>query len=137
MKLKSIFIISGVLTLFMQIVPIVLATLIPSVKEFFIIDGFGESMLQNTEGLVVFDVFISVMGFMGAAMVVPIFGALRIKDLDAQRELSLLCGIMLVLVAMPDYIGILSNEPHAPIPIMILNFLIFSILFYGWKKGTN
>ena len=137
MKLKSIFIISGVLTLFMQIVPIVLATLIPSVKEFFIIDGFGESMLQNTEGLVVFDVFISVMGFMGAAIVVPIFGALRIKDLDAQRELSLLCGIMLVLVAMPDYIGILSNEPHAPIPIMILNFLIFSILFYGWKKGTN
>ncbi|MAJ50064.1 MAG: hypothetical protein CMB82_00395 [Flammeovirgaceae bacterium] len=137
MKLKSIFIISGVLTLIMQIVPIVLATLIPSVKEFFIIDGFGESMLQNTEGLVVFDVFISVMGFMGAAIVVPIFGALRIKDLDAQRELSLLCGIMLVLVAMPDYIGILSNEPHAPIPIMILNFLIFSILFYGWKKGTN
>ena len=137
MKLKSIFIISGVLTLIMQIVPIVLATLIPSVKEFFIIDGFGESMLQNTEGLVVFDVFISVMGFMGAAIVVPIFGALRIKDLDAQRELSLLCGIMLVLVAMPDYIGILSNEPHAPIPIMILNFLIFSILFYGWKRGTN
>ena len=137
MKLKSIFIISGVLTLIMQIVPIVLATLIPSVKEFFIIDGFGESMLQNTEGLVVFDVFISVMGFMGAAIVVPIFGALRIKDLDAQRELSLLCGIMLVLVAMPDYIGILSNEPHAPIPIMILNFLIFSIMFYGWKKGTN
>ena len=137
MKLKSIFIISGVLTLIMQIVPIVLATLIPSVKEFFIIDGFGESMLQNTEGLAVFDVFISVMGFMGAAIVVPIFGALRIKDLDAQRELSLLCGIMLVLVAMPDYIGILSNEPHAPIPIMILNFLIFSILFYGWKKGTN
>ena len=137
MKLKNIFIISGILTLLMQIFPIVLAYLIPSVKEFFIIDGFGESMLQNTEGLIVVDTFLSVMGFMGAAIVVPIFGALRIEDLDAKKELSLLFGIMLLLVAMPDYIGVILDEPHAPIFIMILNFLVYAILFYGWKKGTN
>ena len=137
MKLKNIFIISGILTLLMQIFPIILASLIPSVKEFFIIDGFGESMLQNTEGLVVVDTFLSVMGFMGAAIAVPIFGALRIKDLNAKKELSLLFGIMLFLVAMPDYIGIVSDEPHAPIFIMILNVLVYALLFYGWKKGTN
>ena len=137
MKLKNIFIISGILTLLMQIFPIILASLIPSVKEFFIIDGFGERMLQNTEGLIVVDTFLSVMGFMGAAIVVPIFGALRIKDLNAKKELSLLFGIMLFLVAMPDYIGIVSDEPHAPIFIMILNVLVYALLFYGWKKGTN
>ena len=137
MKLKNIFIISGILTLLMQIFPIILASLIPSVKEFFIIDGFGESMLQNTEGLVVVDTFLSVMGFMGAAIAVPIFGALRIKDLNAKKELSLLFGIMLFLVAMPDYIGVVSDEPHAPIFIMILNVLVYALLFYGWKKGTN
>ena len=137
MKLKNIFIISGILTLLMQIFPIILASLIPSVKEFFIIDGFGESMLQNTEGLIVVDTFLSVMGFMGAAIAVPIFGALRIKDLNAKKELSLLFGIMLFLVAMPDYIGIVSDEPHAPIFIMILNVLVYALLFYGWKKGTN
>ena len=87
MKLKNIFIISGILTLLMQIFPIILASLIPSVKEFFIIDGFGESMLQNTEGLVVVDTFLSVMGFMGAAIAVPIFGALRIKDLNAKKRI--------------------------------------------------
>ena len=137
MKLKNIFIISGILTLLMQIFPIILASLIPSVKEFFIIDGFGESMLQNTEGLIVVDTFLSVMGFMGAAIVVPIFGASRIKDLNAKKELSLLFGIMLFLVAMPDYIGFVSDEPHAPIFIMILNVLVYALLFYGWKKGTN
>ena len=137
MKLKNIFIISGILTLLMQIFPIILASLIPSVKEFFIIDGFGESMLQNTEGLIVVDTFLSVMGFMGAAIAVPIFGALRIKDLNAKKELSLLFGIMLFLVAMPDYIGVVSDEPHAPIFIMILNVLVYALLFYGWKKGTN
>ena len=137
MKLKNIFIISGILTLLMQIFPIILASLIPSVKEFFIIDGFGESMLQNTEGLIVVDTFLSVMGFMGAAIVVPIFGASRIKDLNAKKELSLLFGIMLFLVAMPDYIGVVSDEPHAPIFIMILNVLVYALLFYGWKKGTN
>ena len=133
MKLKNIFIISGILTLLMQIFPIILASLIPSVKEFFIIDGFGESMLQNTEGLIVVDTFLSVMGFMGAAIVVPIFGALRIKDLNAKRIISPF-GIMLFLVAMPDYIGIVSDEPHAPIFIMILNVLVYALLFYGWEK---
>ena len=137
MKLKNIFIISGILTLLMQVVPVILASLIPSVKEFFIVDGFGESMLQSTEGLVVIDTFLSVMGFMGVAILVPMFGALRIKDLDAKKELSLLFGIMLFLVAMPDYLGVISDEPHAPVFIMILNFIVYSILFYGWKKGTN
>ena len=137
MKLKYILIISGIITLLMQIFPIILASLIPSVKEFFIVDGFGESMLKNTEGLIVIDTFLSVMGFMGAAIVVPIFGALRIKDLNAKKELSLLFGIMLFLVAMPDYIGVVSDEPHAPIFIMILNVLVYALLFYGWKKGTN
>ena len=137
MKLKYILIISGIITLLMQIFPIILASLIPSVKEFFIVDGFGKSMLQNTEGLIVVDTFLSVMGFMGAAIVVPIFGALRIKDLNAKKELSLLFGIMLFLVAMPDYIGVVSDEPHAPIFIMILNVLVYALLFYGWKKGTN
>ena len=106
-------------------------------KEFFIVDGFGESMLQSTEGLIVIDTFLSVMGFMGVAILVPMFGALRIKDLDAKKELSLLFGIMLFLVAIPDYLGVISDEPHAPIFIMILNFIVYSILFYGWKKGTN
>ena len=137
MKLNNIFIVSGILTLLMQIFPIILASIIPSVKEFFIVDGFGETMLQSTEGLIVVDTFLSVMGFMGAAIVVPIFGALRIKDLNAKKELSLLFGIMLFLVAMPDYIGVISDEPHAPIFLMILNFLIYSLLLYGWKKGTN
>ena len=120
-----------------QIFPIILASLLPSVKEFFIVDGFGESMLQNTERLIVVDTLLSVMGFMEAAIVVPIFGALRIKDLNAKKELSLLFGIMLFLVAMPDYIGFVSDEPHAPIFIMILNVLVYALLFYGWIKGTN
>ena len=93
-------------------------------------------MIQITEGLIVVDTFLSVMGFMEVAIVVPIFGALRIKDLNAKKELFLLFGIILFLVNMPDYVGVISDKPHAPIFIIILNFLICSLLFYGWKKDA-
>ena len=135
MKIKTIFIISGVLTTLM-IAPAWLAALVPSVQEFFVVDGFGETMLKSPQAMEVFDTFLLVLSFMGMAILVPIFGATCIKDLEALKKLSLLFGIMLFLVALPDYISLACGGAHPPAPIMIINVLAYLLMFYGWKKGV-
>ena len=42
---------------------------------------------------------------------------------------------MLLLVAMPDFIGIIVGIAHAPLEMMVIKTLIILFLFYGWKKG--
>ena len=48
-----------------------LASAVPSIFEFFVVDGFGEGILENKEAVSVFETFILVMSFMGAAIVFP------------------------------------------------------------------
>tara|TARA_B100001057_G_C22278909_1_gene729933 strand:+ start:64 stop:477 length:414 start_codon:yes stop_codon:yes gene_type:complete len=135
MKIKNIFIITGSLSFLLMVFPVFLASAVPSIFEFFAIDGFGEGILDNKEALAVFDTFILVMSFMGAAIILPIFAAVTIKDLEIQKKLSLIFGLMLLLVAMPDFIGIIIGIAHAPLEMMVINTLIILFLFYGWKKG--
>ena len=135
MKIKIIFIISGVLSFLLMVFPVFLASAVPSIFEFFVVDGFGEGILENKEAVSVFETFILVMSFMGAAIVFPIFAVLNIKDLEVQKKLSFVFGVMLLLVAMPDYIGMMTGGAHPPIEMMVINALVYLLLFYGWKKG--
>ena len=118
-----------------MVFPVFLASAVPSIFEFFVIDGFGEGILENKEAVSVFETFILVMSFMGAAIVFPIFAALTIKDLEVQKKLAFVFGVMLLLVAMPDYIGMMTGGAHPPIEMMVINALVYLLLFYGWKKG--
>ena len=47
MKIKIIFIISGVLSFLLMVFPVFLASAVPSIFEFFVVDGFGEGILEN------------------------------------------------------------------------------------------
>ena len=134
MKIKNIFIISGLLTFLIMVLPIVLAMFMPEIKEAFIKDGFGD-ITANKDAMRVADTFFDVMGYMSLGIVVTIFGASTIRDIDAQRKLSLLFGIMLLLIAVPDYIGLANGGAHPPAPIMIVNALVYLAFFFGWKRG--
>jgi hypothetical protein len=134
MKIKNIFIISGLLTFLIMVLPVLLAMFVPEMKEFFIKDGFGD-ITANKDAMRVADTFFDVMAYMSLGIVVTIFGASTITDLDAKRKLSLLFGVMLLLIAIPDYIGLTNGGAHPPAPIMIVNALVYVAFFYGWKKG--
>ena len=69
-----------------MVFPVFLASAVPSIFEFFVVDGFGEGILENKEAVSVFETFILVMSFMGAAIVFPIFAVLNIKDLEVQKK---------------------------------------------------
>ena len=135
MKIKTLFIISGILTLLMFI-PAWLAVAVSSVQNFFIVDAFGESILQNNGALEVFDTFLLVLGCLGAGIVIAIFGATTITDLDALKKLALLFGLLLFFVALPDYVALMCGGAHPPVPIMLLNIIAYLLMFYGWKRGV-
>ena len=77
------------------------------------------------------------MAYMSLGIVVAIFGASTINYTEAQRKLSLLFAIILLLIAVPDYRGVAIEGANPPDPNMIVNPLVYIAFFMFGKRGVN
>ena len=135
MKLNTIIFIAGIMTALI-VLPVLIAFVSPEMKTFFIEDAFGD-ISDNEKAMEIADMFFLILGLISIGIVILVFGALKIPDIESKKLVCLLLGILLFFFALPDFIGVVQNKAHAPYPIMAMNTIVFISLFYGWRKGVE
>ena len=135
MKLNTIILVAGIMTALI-VLPVLIAFVSPDMKAFFIEDAFGD-IRDNEKAMEIADTFFLILGLISIGIVILVFGALKIPDIESKKLVCLLLGILLFFFALPDFIGVIQNKAHAPYPIMAINTIVFISLFYGWKKGVE
>ena len=70
------------------------------------------------------------------AIIIFLYGSLSFNDEGTLKRLSLLFFALAGFFALPDLINVLSGQPTAPLPVIILGLISMGLFYYGSKKGT-
>ena len=132
-KIKTLLLISGIIDI-LQVLPLLLALFSAEMKTFFMEDAVKGSS-QNPVASEVFSTFIFVFAFLGLAYIACVFIARSFNNIEVLQKSALLLAILHLAWTLPDFVSIVLNKPHAPLPVMIISLVPVAALFYGWKGG--
>ena len=133
MKIKTIFKINmAIITL--QVLPLVISLFSPEFKIMLMTDAFGEE--PSKDAIVMFEQFALVLGLTIIGIIIFLYGSLSFNDETTLKRLSLLFFALAGFFALPDLINVLSGQPTAPLPVIILGLISMGLFYYGSKKGT-
>ena len=133
MKIKTIFKINmAIITL--QVLPLVISLFSPEFKIMLMTDAFGEE--PSKDAIVMFEQFALVLGLTIIGIIIFLYGSLSFNDETTLKRLSLLFFALAGFFALPDLINVLSGQPTAPLPVIILGLTSMGLFYYGSKKGT-
>ena len=134
MKIKTIFKINMVI-IALQVLPLIISLFSPEFKIMLMTDAFGEE--PSKDAVVMFEQFALVLGLTVIGIIIFLYGSLSFNDEATLRRLSLLFFALAGFFALPDLINVLSGQPTAPLPVIILGLLSMGLFYYGSKKGTT
>ena len=133
MKIKTIFKINMVI-IALQVLPLIISLFSPEFKIMLMTDAFGE--VPSKDAIVMFEQFALVLGLTVIGIIIFLYGSLSFNDEGTLKRLSLLFFVLAGFFALPDLINVLSGQPTAPIPVIVLGLLSMGLFYYGSKKGT-
>jgi|TARA_B100000941_G_C28279752_1_gene435875 hypothetical protein len=133
MKIKTIFKINMVI-IALQVLPLIISLFSPEFKIMLMTDAFGED--PSKDAIVMFEQFALVLGLTVIGIIIFLYGSLSFNDEGTLKRLSLLFFVLAGFFALPDLINVLSGQPTAPIPVIVLGLLSMGLFYYGSKKGT-
>ena len=133
MKIKTIFKINMVI-IALQVLPLIISLFSHEFKIMLMTDAFGED--PSKDAIVMFEQFALVLGLTVIGIIIFLYGSLSFNDEGTLKRLSLLFFVLAGFFALPDLINVLSGQPTAPIPVIVLGLLSMGLFYYGSKKGT-
>ena len=133
MKIKTIFKINMVI-IALQVLPLIISLFSPEFKIMLMTDAFGED--PSKDAIVMFEQFALVLGLTVIGIIIFLYGSLSFNDEGTLKRLSLLFFVLAGFFALPDLINVLSGQPTAPLPVIILGLISMGLFYYGSKKGT-
>ena len=133
MKIKTIFKINMVI-IALQVLPLIISLFSPEFKIMLMTDAFGE--VPSKDAIVMFEQFALVLGLTVIGIIIFLYGSLSFNDEGTLKRLSLLFFALAGFFALPDLINVLSGQPTAPLPVIILGLISMGLFYYGSKKGT-
>ena len=133
MKIKTIFKINMVI-IALQVLPLIISLFSSEFKIMLMTDAFGEE--PSKDAVVMFEQFALVLGLTVIGIIIFLYGSLSFNDEGTLKRLSLLFFVLAGFFALPDLINVLSGQPTAPIPVIVLGLLSMGLFYYGSKKGT-
>ena len=133
MKIKTIFKINMVI-IALQVLPLIISLFSPEFKIMLMTDAFGDE--PSKDAVVMFEQFALVLGLTVIGIIIFLYGSLSFNDEATLRRLSLLFFALAGFFALPDLINVLSGQPTAPLPVIILGLISMGLFYYGSKKGT-
>tara|TARA_B100001248_G_scaffold207319_1_gene161368 strand:- start:971 stop:1375 length:405 start_codon:yes stop_codon:yes gene_type:complete len=133
MKIKTIFKINMVI-IALQVLPLIISLFSPEFKIMLMTDAFGED--PSKDAIVMFEQFALVLGLTVIGIIIFLYGSLSFNDEGTLKRLSLLFFVLAGFFALPDLINVLSGQPTAPLPVIVLGLLSMGLFYYGSKKGT-
>mgnify|MGYP001425226558 FL=1 len=118
----------------LQVLPLIISLFSPEFKIMLMTDAFGED--PSKDAIVMFEQFALVLGLTVIGIIIFLYGSLSFNDEGTLKRLSLLFFVLAGFFALPDLINVLSGQPTAPIPVIVLGLLSMGLFYYGSKKGT-
>ena len=118
----------------LQVLPLIISLFSPEFKIMLMTDAFGE--VPSKDAIVMFEQFALVLGLTVIGIIIFLYGSLSFNDEGTLKRLSLLFFVLAGFFALPDLINVLSGQPTAPIPVIVLGLLSMGLFYYGSKKGT-
>ena len=118
----------------LQVLPLIISLFSPEFKIMLMTDAFGED--PSKDAIVMFEQFALVLGVTVIGIIIFLYGSLSFNDEGTLKRLSLLFFVLAGFFALPDLINVLSGQPTAPIPVIVLGLLSMGLFYYGSKKGT-
>ena len=97
-------------------------------------DAFGEG--PSMDAIIMFEQFALVLGLTVIGIIIFLYGSLSFNDEITLKRLSLLFFALAGFFALPDLINVLSGQPTAPLPVIVLGLISMGLFYYGSKKGT-
>lgn len=119
----------------LQVLPLIISLFSPEFKIMLMTDAFGED--PSKDAIVMFEQFALVLGLTVIGIIIFLYGSLSFNDEGTLKRLSLLFFVLAGFFALPDLINVLSGQPTAPIPVIVLGLLSMGLFYYGSKKGTT
>ena len=118
----------------LQVLPLIISLFSPEFKIMLMTDAFGED--PSKDAIVMFEQFALVLGLTVIGIIIFLYGSLSFNDEGTLKRLSLLFFVLAGFFALPDLINVLSGQPTAPLPVIILGLISMGLFYYGSKKGT-
>ena len=118
----------------LQVLPLIISLFSPEFKIMLMTDAFGED--PSKDAIVMFEQFALVLGLTVIGTIIFLYGSLSFNDEGTLKRLSLLFFVLAGFFSLPDLINVLSGQPTAPIPVIVLGLLSMGLFYYGSKKGT-
>ena len=118
----------------LQVLPLIISLFSPEFKIMLMTDAFGED--PSKDAILMFEQFALVLGLTVIGIIIFLYGSLSFNDEGTLKRLSLLFFVLAGFFALPDLINVLSGQPTAPIPVIVLGLLSMGLFYYGSKKGT-
>ena len=118
----------------LQVLPLIISLFSPEFKIMLMTDAFGDE--PSKDAVVMFEQFALVLGLTVIGIIIFLYGSLSFNDEGTLKRLSLLFFVLAGFFALPDLINVLSGQPTAPIPVIVLGLLSMGLFYYGSKKGT-
>ena len=118
----------------LQVLPLIISLFSPEFKIMLMTDAFGDE--PSKDDVVMFEQFALVLGLTVIGIIIFLYGSLSFNDEATLRRLSLLFFALAGFFALPDLINVLSGQPTAPLPVIILGLISMGLFYYGSKKGT-
>ena len=118
----------------LQVLPLIISLFSPEFKIMLMTDAFGED--PSKDAIVMFEQFALVLGLTVIGIIIFLYGSLSFNDEGTLKRLSLLFFVLAGFFALPDLINVLSGQPTAPIPVIVLGLLSMGLFYYGSKKGN-
>ena len=118
----------------LQVLPLIISLFSPEFKIMLMTDAFGED--PSKDAILMFEQFALVLGLTVIGIIIFLYGSLSFNDEGTLKRLSLLFFVLAGFFALPDLINVLSGQPTAPLPVIVLGLLSMGLFYYGSKKGT-
>jgi hypothetical protein len=134
MKIKYINWITAIVIL-LQFMPSWIVFISQDVANQMVAQMMGKE-ITNEDAFLVFKTFMSVFGYIGLGLFILILGINKVKDLKTAQNLSFYLGLFMTFFALPDVVHMVSGTlPHQPVVMILINFIVAGLLFYGSKRG--
>ena len=102
----------------LQVLPLIISLFSPEFKIMLMTDAFGED--PSKDAIVLFEQFALVLRLTVIGIIIFLYGSLSFNDEGTLKRLSLLFFVLAGFFALPDLINVLSGQPTAPIPVIVL-----------------
>lgn len=133
MKIKTIFKINIIL-IFLQALPLYISLFSIDFKMVLMGDFFGSD--PSLDALIMFDQFALVLGLTILGIISLIYGSLSFNDIKVLKRMSFLLFALAGFFALPELINVFTDQPSAPLPVIIMGLISVGLFYYGSKKGT-